>query len=60
MSFEIHVLLEARPSAHLKTRTEDTPRGIHHAAHLTYSASVLKIGGFVQSQIRKIAYVALS
>ena len=38
---------------------EDTPHGIHHVAHPTYSALFMKIlAVFNQSQIRKIAYAA--
>ena len=46
MPYKIHVLLEARPSAHNQTRTEDTPRGIHHVTHLTYPAQLLKFWSF--------------
>ena len=49
-------LCEASPNAQRDTRNEDTPRGMLHATHLTYSASRLKIGDSLQSQIRKIAY----
>ena len=42
----IDVLCEAPPSALGKQRIKDTPRGIHHATHLTYPAFLEILGGF--------------
>lgn len=49
-------LVEASPNAFEKHEYK-TRHVIAHATHLTYSASHWKIGDFLQSQIRKNAYV---